>query len=425
MPALLLCLMLAGGVEDHVQALRSDRAAERFAAAAALGALGADAKSALPALVAALSDSESAVRKEAGRALVRVGARVKDIPKLLQRLESGDFDVAQMICEALGDLGAQAVAPLVAVLESDNDRFRSYVVTALTLCGRHGAEALPALLDRMTDENPGVAAKAAEAVRRIGPWCTDQVPDIVDRARFGEPRTRWAAIHVLARIGPAARDALPALRDLLKDDSGRIRDAAAEAIRALELRTVAQAHPALRKPQLAREHAPAKFRVRLDTTRGAIEIECKREWAPHGVDRFYNLVKIGYFDDVAIFRVVEGFVAQFGIHGSSKVNTAWMEANIKDDKVAVSNRRGWVTFAMAGKDTRTTQLFFNLADNAHLDKSGFAPIGRVATGLKVVDTLFSGYGEKPDQEKIYYEGNAYLDREFPRLDYIRRAVLLK
>jgi cyclophilin family peptidyl-prolyl cis-trans isomerase len=188
----------------------------------------------------------------------------------------------------------------------------------------------------------------------------------------------------------------------------------------------------LQKPAELNEQAPATFRANLDTSKGAIVITVHREWAPVGADRFYNLVKNGFYDDVRFFRVIPGFMAQFGIHGNPAVAAAWRPAQIKDDPVKQSNKRGFVTFATAGPNTRTTQLFINFGDNAgSLDKQGFAPFGEVTTGMDVVDKIYSGYGEGaprgkgPDQGRTQSEGNAYLTKEFPRLDYIKSATIGK
>jgi len=187
---------------------------------------------------------------------------------------------------------------------------------------------------------------------------------------------------------------------------------------------------ALMDPSRAQEQAPDQFKVRFDTTRGPVTIEVVREWAPKGADRFYNLVKLGYFKDVAFFRVVDGFVVQFGISGDPAINAIWKDANITDDPVKASNQRGYITFATGGPDTRTTQLFINLADNTRLDRMRFAPFGRVAEGMEVVDSFYSGYGEGeprgqgPSQDRIHSEGNAYLRKDFPKLDYLIEARIL-
>ncbi|MFO0618073.1 MAG: peptidylprolyl isomerase [Polyangiaceae bacterium] len=188
------------------------------------------------------------------------------------------------------------------------------------------------------------------------------------------------------------------------------------------------APPALADPSAATERAPDTFRVVFDTTKGAITATCTREWAPNGVDRLYNLVKRGFFDDVAFFRVVtepRPFVAQFGLHGIPAVNSKWSDARIAPDPVKASNDRGKLTFAMAGSpDTRTTQLFINLASNKDLDRMGFAPICEIdAAGMAIADQLYGGYGEglTEKQGTISSEGNAFLKKEYPRLDYIKTA----
>ena len=179
------------------------------------------------------------------------------------------------------------------------------------------------------------------------------------------------------------------------------------------------------------ERAPDVFRASFETTRGHFVVEARREWAPLGVDRFYNLVREGFFDDVRFFRVIEGFMAQFGISGRPEVAEAWHRARIPDDPVAASNTRGRITFATAGPGTRTTQLFINYGDNSRLDSMGFSPIGEVVEGMEVVDALHAGYGEGaprgrgPDQGRIHQEGNAYLSRDFPDLDWIRRVEILE
>jgi peptidyl-prolyl cis-trans isomerase A (cyclophilin A) len=189
-------------------------------------------------------------------------------------------------------------------------------------------------------------------------------------------------------------------------------------------------NPALLKPTDAT--APESFNVKLETTKGDITIEVVRMWAPNGVDRFYNLVKAGFYDNVAFFRVISGFMAQTGLNGDPEVTNAWARAPIPDDPVKKSNTRGTVTFAMTSDpNSRTTQFFINFGDNSYLDKSGFAPFGQVVDGMSVVDMLYSGYGEGaprgrgPLQGRINSEGNAYLKAEFPDLDYIIRASIIR
>jgi peptidyl-prolyl cis-trans isomerase A (cyclophilin A) len=186
---------------------------------------------------------------------------------------------------------------------------------------------------------------------------------------------------------------------------------------------------AAQNPLLLNDKAPAVFKADFDTTAGPFTIEVHRDWAPQGADRFYNLVKSGFFTDVRFFRVINGFMAQFGIHGDPKIAAAWRSARIQDDPVKQSNREGYVTFATAGPNTRTTQLFINLADNTSLDRQGFAPIGRVSSGMDVVHKIYDGYGEGaprgkgPDQGRIQTEGNAYLSKDFPKLTYIKSAKI--
>lgn len=190
-------------------------------------------------------------------------------------------------------------------------------------------------------------------------------------------------------------------------------------------------NPALLDPSLAKETAPAVYKAKFSTTKGDFVIEVHRDWAPLGADRFYNLVKIGYFDEVAFFRVIKGFMAQFGIHGNPAVNAVWRNARIADDPAGKqSNTRGMVSFATAGPNTRTSQLFINYANNAQLDGMGFAPIGRVVEGMNVVDALEGQYGEGapmgrgPSQGRLQTEGNAYLRADFPALDYTRKATIV-
>lgn len=188
---------------------------------------------------------------------------------------------------------------------------------------------------------------------------------------------------------------------------------------------------ALLDPAQATSRAPAVFRARFQTTKGPFVIEVHREWAPRGADRFYNLVRAGYFDDVAFFRVIPDFMVQFGINGDPRVNAAWQGARIPDDPVRQSNTRGMVTFATSGPDSRTTQVFINFKSNSFLDGQGFAPFGRVVEGLSVVDSLYSGYGEGapsghgPSQPRMQSEGSAYLRADFPKLDYVKTARLVK
>ena len=187
----------------------------------------------------------------------------------------------------------------------------------------------------------------------------------------------------------------------------------------------------LSNPAALREQAPPVYKAKFDTTKGVFVIEVRRDWAPNGADRFYNLVKNGFYDNVRFFRVITGFMVQFGIHGDPKVSAPWREAQLKDDPVKQSNKRGYITYAMAGPDTRTSQVFINFGDNASLDSKGFSPFGRVITGMEVVDKLNAEYGEGapsgrgPDQSRMQREGNAYLTKDFARLDYVKKATIEK
>jgi len=184
------------------------------------------------------------------------------------------------------------------------------------------------------------------------------------------------------------------------------------------------ARPSLLNPASLHAKAPELYKAQFTTTRGDFVVEVHRAWAPLGADRFYNLVKNGYFTNAAFFRVVPGFIVQFGLNANPAVNKVWMNANIKDDAVMGSNKRGTVVFATAGPNTRTTQLFINFGDNAGLDRQGFAPFGTVTDGMDVVDKIYPGYGERPDQQRITEEGKAYLDKNFPMLDSIKAAKIL-
>ena len=168
--------------------------------------------------------------------------------------------------------------------------------------------------------------------------------------------------------------------------------------------------------------APAVFRVKLDTSKGPVVVEVHRSMAPLGADRFYELVQNKFYDDARFFRVVPGFVVQFGINGNPAVSQHWRPMTIQDDPVREHNVRGTVVFATSGPNSRTTQLFINLGDNSSsLDPQGFSPFGQVVEGMDTVDKIYSGYGESPDQQRIETEGNDYLMKDFPKLDYIKTA----
>ena len=186
----------------------------------------------------------------------------------------------------------------------------------------------------------------------------------------------------------------------------------------------------LLRPALLKEKAPDQFKAKFTTTRGDFVIAVNRAWAPLGADRFYTLVRHHFYDNASFFRVLPGFVVQFGISAYPSVSSAWKNADIKDDPVTQSNLRGYLVFATAGPNTRTTQVFINLVDNKRLDSMGFAPFGQVTEGMNVVEMMYEGYGEGapqgsgPDQDQIEKQGKPYLDRGWPKLDYIKTAGLV-
>jgi peptidyl-prolyl cis-trans isomerase A (cyclophilin A) len=186
---------------------------------------------------------------------------------------------------------------------------------------------------------------------------------------------------------------------------------------------------ALLRPALLKDKAPETYQVKFETSKGDFTVSVTRAWAPLGADRFYNLARHHFFDNESFFRVLKGFVAQFGISAYPPVNAVWEKATIKDDPVTQSNKKYSLTFATAGPNTRTTQLFINLADNPRLDGMGFAPFGQVTDGMNVVDSLYAEYGEGapggsgPNQDEIQKQGKPYLDKNFPKLDYVKTTTL--
>lgn len=181
----------------------------------------------------------------------------------------------------------------------------------------------------------------------------------------------------------------------------------------------------LRTPAQLKETAPATYKAAFDTSAGRFVVEVHRDWAPKGADRFYNLVKNGFYDNCRFFRVVPNFMVQFGLNGDPGIQAVWRNANITDDPVKESNKRGSITFATAGPNTRTTQVFINFKDNGGLDRQGFAPFGQVVEGMDVVDKINAQYREEPNQAMIQSQGNAYLQKNFPKLDYIKKATIEK
>jgi peptidyl-prolyl cis-trans isomerase A (cyclophilin A) len=219
-------------------------------------------------------------------------------------------------------------------------------------------------------------------------------------------------IHLLCALGLFAAVALVQAEDAKKEEKP------------------STASPGFTDPAKLTEQAPETFKAQFDTTKGKFTIEVTRSLSPNGADRFYNLVRSGYFKDIAFFRVIPGFMCQFGIHGDPNVSAKWRAAAIADDPVKGSNTRGTITFATAGPNTRTTQLFISFADNRNLDDMGFSPFGKVTEGMDVVDKINSEYGEGaprgrgPDQGRVQGEGNTYLKKDFPNLDYIKFATIV-
>lgn len=202
----------------------------------------------------------------------------------------------------------------------------------------------------------------------------------------------------------------------------------------LAVAALACAQPAagLKTPGALKETAPAVYKAKFETSAGTFVIEVHRDWAPLGADRFYNLVKNGFYDECRFFRVLSNFMAQFGINGDPAVSAVWRGATIGVDPVKESNKRGYITYAMGrSPDTRTTQVFINFRDNTGLDPQGFAPFGKVTSGMDVVDKLYTEYGEGPpsgagpDQGRVQMEGNAYLTKAYPKLDYVKKATIEK
>lgn len=181
--------------------------------------------------------------------------------------------------------------------------------------------------------------------------------------------------------------------------------------------------PTLKDPSTLTADAPAKYSVKFETSKGDFVVEVDRTWAPRGAIRFYNLVKNGFYNDARIYRVTSG-IAQFGINADPEINRVWRGARFVDDVRKQTNERGYLSYAAGGPNTRTTQVFINRSDNKALDAQGFAPFGKITSGMTVVERLYADYGEKPDQNKIQTEGNAYLTKSFPKLDYIKTATIV-
>ncbi len=198
-------------------------------------------------------------------------------------------------------------------------------------------------------------------------------------------------------------------------------------MRTLQLTLACLAALTLARPVLAAEKAPETFQVKFETSAGDFVVDVTRAWAPNGADRFYEAVKAGFYDDCRFFRVVPGFMVQFGINGNPEVQEKWRDATIPDDPVKKSNTRGMVTFAKTSQpNSRTTQLFINYKDNSFLDNQGFAPFGKVSEeGMKAIDNISAEYREQPSQTLIQRRGNEYLKENFPKLDYIKKATIVE
>jgi peptidyl-prolyl cis-trans isomerase A (cyclophilin A) len=182
----------------------------------------------------------------------------------------------------------------------------------------------------------------------------------------------------------------------------------------------------LRNPAGLTEQAPDTYKVNFDTSRGVFVVEVHRDWAPLAADRFYNLVKNGFYDEVRFFRVVPNFMVQFGMHGNPAITRVWSATSLKDEPTKQTNKRGYITFARtSAPNSRGTQVFINYKDNGFLDKQGFAPFGEVVQGMDIVEKINAMYGETPDQSQITSAGNTYLNKEFPKLDYIKTATITK
>lgn len=225
-------------------------------------------------------------------------------------------------------------------------------------------------------------------------------------------QTKSAAPPAQKSATPAAKSATPAAKS------------AAPATASAAKKAPAAAAPNLLNPATLKARSPEMYKVKFTTTKGDVIIQVTRAWAPIGADRFYNLVRGGFYKDAAFFRVVPNFVAQFGIPARPEVAAVWDHAYLVDDRVTQSNKRGTLTFATAGPNTRTTQIFINFGDNVRLDTQGFAAFGQVIEGMELVDKFFAGYGESPDQGRITAQGKAYLDKSFPNLDRIVNAVVM-
>jgi len=252
------------------------------------------------------------------------------------------------------------------------------------------------------------------------------VPELLQRLRSDDAAERDDAAKKLRAIG---KPAVSELEKASKDEDIDVASRAREILKRIEEDAHPRPKPEDLRPDKATLQSPASFKAEFRTSKGKFVVKVTREWAPIGADRFYNLLKMGYYDDCRFFSVVSGFMCQFGIHGTPEVAALWKTARINDDPVNQSNTRGRITFATSGPNTRTTQLFINFKDNSRLDAIGFAPFGEVVEGMDAVDAINPEYGEGapsgrgPAQARIQTEGNKYLE-DFPGLDYIKSAKII-
>ena len=253
------------------------------------------------------------------------------------------------------------------------------------------------------------------------------IAELVEKLRSERVEERDEATKKLRALGKAV---LPALEEAAKDKDLELAGRARLILEGIE----SDARPRFKSTPDSPEmnvKAPDVFKARFSTSKGDFVIRVTRTWAPLGADRFFSLVKNGFYTDCRFFRVLPGFVSQFGIHGDPEISAPWKGASIEDDPVLQSNTRGRISFATRGPNTRTTQLFINFKDNSYLDAMGFTPIGEVVEGMEVVDRLHSDYGEGapmgkgPSQAKIQLEGNKYLEAEFKDLDFIWSSKILE
>jgi len=250
------------------------------------------------------------------------------------------------------------------------------------------------------------------------------------KIKYGWIIAALVALGIGALVYFGSPNRLPVEEQQAREDAaGRLKKVQAEEKTLQEKKTVpeAAAAPATTEKEetMWPESSPDTFKVKFECSNGAFTLECQKVWAPLGVQRFYELVREGFYDNSAFFRVVPGFVVQFGLAADPKETAKWRNQRLQDDPVKESNLPGYVTFATSGPNSRTTQLFINTGRNVNLDRMGFAPFGKVIEGMDVVEGINAEYGERPNQGMITQEGNAYLLKNFPNITLIKKATLLK